>query len=145
MFLQRTKKSGLRGPGKVAYLVEEQRTSIGASKESLRIGQRARKCAAHMPKELRFDERRGGRTAVYRHERPFAFGEPVEGAREDFLARPRFANQQQRGRGPRDPTKRRHASRKRWLDGGQGTGAVMVRRIEVLRLPHGNGDCRAIA
>jgi hypothetical protein len=134
----------LRRPRKIPDLVQKQRPAIGASEQPRRASEGAREGTAHVPEELRFDERCGNRAAIDGHERALAPREAVNGAREHLLPCSGLAQQKHRYLGPRHSPQRGGAVGKRRVDRDNGTRRVIIRRIPIRPFPDGNGDRVAI-
>nr|GFC07313.1 hypothetical protein [Tanacetum cinerariifolium] len=84
--------------GQVADFVEKQRAAVGFFEPAGLGGQRAGECALLMTEQLGFHQRFGECTAVHRHERLMTTAaEVVHVTRDQFLARARFANDEDAG------------------------------------------------
>ncbi len=101
--LQDTQQFRLKLQREVADLVQEDRPAVCQFEPALPIGRRAGKCTALVTEELAFDECRRERGAVDAHEVvPLPPAVCVNGPREQFFARSRFAEQQDRAVGWRN-------------------------------------------
>src|SRR5215471_12544645 len=102
--LQYAQELGLQVEGEFADLVQEDRAGIREFEASYLAGEGAREGALLMPEEFTLDERRGqGRTVDFDQRPVFARTAVVNGPRDEFLARTRFAQDQYRGIGDRHP------------------------------------------
>ncbi len=100
--LQHAQQLHLRGRCHLRDLVEEQRAAIGQLETALAAIEGAGECALLVPEDLALEQRFRNRGAVDRDKRLLLTGtELVDGLRDQFLARPRLAPDEDRGRGGR--------------------------------------------
>ena len=71
-FLQHPQQLDLQRERHITDFVQEQRAAVGRLKKPLMRGNRARERAACMPEQLRFEQLRWNRAAIYPDERLFA-------------------------------------------------------------------------
>src|SRR5262249_10823441 len=94
---------GLRARRHLADLVQEDGPAVGRLELADHLLGRPGESPPLVAKQLAFEERLGDGRAVERNERTVAPGAAVvDRSRDQFLARPAFAADQDRGRGPGD-------------------------------------------
>src|SRR5205823_2750114 len=94
-FLKRAEKLGLEVDGKLANLIEQHGAAFGDGKQPVLGTIGPGKCAAHMAKELAFDERRHERAAIHSDEGLVTIrAGKVNGAGHQFLPSTTFAGNQ---------------------------------------------------
>jgi len=94
--LEHAEQRRLRRKRQIADLVEEERASSGCLDQALPVAIGAREGAAPVTEQLALDQLLGERTAVQRHERARAPGEPVERAGQNLFAGSGLASQEHR-------------------------------------------------
>ena len=149
--LQHAEELDLHGRGHLADLVEKDGPAFGDFHEALLGGVRARERAAHVPEQLRFEQRLGHGAAVHRHERPLAPERLlVDGLCHQLLAGPGLTGDQDGAVGaahrfhqPEDVEHGRAAAddaREALLDRGAAQHRVLVAQASRLeQLPHLHG------
>ena len=96
-FFQHPQQAHLGFQGHVADLVQEKRAAVGLAHPPVARGMRPRKGAPFVAEELRLDESASQGSAVHRHE---GTGSPrclVDRASSEFLAGPRFSQNEHAG------------------------------------------------
>src|SRR5687767_10511268 len=151
--LQHAQELRLETDRQLADLVEQERAAARLLEEPRLVGARAGERAAHVPEQLRLEERFGDRRAVDADERlAGARARAVHGARDDFLPRAALPHDQHRRVVLRDARNQREGGTHRATLGDQAAlggprrqlgpqaGDLLPQALAFLRLPQRQHD-----
>ncbi len=103
----------------LAHFIEKERASVGRAEETLPFGLGPGECATDVPEQLVLEHRFGQSSAVHAHQRTGSPRPLVEKARQDLLARARFAFDEEPVGGARQPRRLRELELPLRLHGGR--------------------------